>query len=127
METLKQKIQNFNHKTLLKYLKAGGQEQKKLFKLSRSIKEEVFNRRVWYRGIIEFSNICQNDCAYCGIRKSNREVGRYQMNLEEIKASLSFISRSGYGSVGFLSREIFGRKWEKYLLSIVRLCRKKYP
>lgn len=29
---------------------------------------------VYYRGLIEFSNICTLDCRYCGIRKSNHAV-----------------------------------------------------
>ena len=33
-----------------------------------------FGRRVFFRGIIEFTNYCKNDCYYCGIRKSNRRA-----------------------------------------------------
>jgi len=36
------------------------------------------------RGIVEFSNVCQNDCGYCGIRKHQRDVVRYTMPENEV-------------------------------------------
>ena len=35
---------------------------------------EHLGNQVYYRGLIEFSNICTLDCRYCGIRKSNHSV-----------------------------------------------------
>lgn len=40
-----------------------------------------FGNKVWIRTVIEFSNYCQNDCLYCGIRRSNKKIKRY--NLED--------------------------------------------
>lgn len=48
------------------------------------ITEARFGNQVFFRGIIEFSNICKNDCLYCGIRCSNRNVSRYRLTEEEI-------------------------------------------
>ncbi|MDR2169221.1 MAG: [FeFe] hydrogenase H-cluster radical SAM maturase HydE [Planctomycetaceae bacterium] len=39
---------------------------------------------VYVRGLIELSNYCRNDCFYCGIRRSNRELERYRLSREEI-------------------------------------------
>ncbi|MCK4374017.1 MAG: [FeFe] hydrogenase H-cluster radical SAM maturase HydE [Candidatus Brocadiae bacterium] len=39
---------------------------------------------VHLRGIIEFSNICSRDCAYCGLRRSNENLPRYLMRVDEI-------------------------------------------
>lgn len=36
------------------------------------------------RGIVEFSNVCQNDCSYCGIRKHQKDVHRYTMPEDEV-------------------------------------------
>ena len=41
---------------------------------ARKITDGKFGRKIYIRGIIEFSNICRNDCLYCGIRKSNKNV-----------------------------------------------------
>ena len=46
--------------------------------------EEVYGKDIYIRGLIEISNICKNDCYYCGIRKSNRKCKRYRLNKEDI-------------------------------------------
>ncbi|MBQ1961492.1 MAG: [Clostridia bacterium] len=51
---------------------------------ARNIAQRVFGKKVYFRGIVEFSNICKNDCFYCGIRRSNSEVSRYRLTKEEI-------------------------------------------
>ena len=35
------------------------------------VRKEIYGNEVYIRGLIEISNICKNDCYYCGIRKSN--------------------------------------------------------
>ena len=40
---------------------------------------QSFGNRIYIRGLIEFTNICKNDCYYCGIRKSNSHVDRYRL------------------------------------------------
>ena len=52
--------------------------------LARQTAQARFGKQVWFRGIIEFSNICKCDCRYCGIRRSNRCVSRYRLTPEEI-------------------------------------------
>ncbi len=51
---------------------------------ARTITQKHYGRKVFIRGIVEFSNICGNDCFYCGIRKSNKLVRRYNMSDELI-------------------------------------------
>ena len=52
--------------------------------LARSIAQQHFGRAIYVRGIVEFSNICRNDCLYCGIRRSNTQVSRYRLSPQEI-------------------------------------------
>ena len=35
---------------------------------ARLTADEVYGKRVYIRGLIEFTNYCKNDCKYCGIR-----------------------------------------------------------
>lgn len=49
-----------------------------------SIRKEIYGDKVYVRGLIEFSNYCKNDCYYCGIRRSNKNVDRYRLTKEEI-------------------------------------------
>ena len=52
--------------------------------LARQMTVSRFGKRVWFRGIVEFTNICRNDCYYCGIRCGNRRVSRYRLEAEDI-------------------------------------------
>jgi biotin synthase len=60
---------------------------------------------VYYRGLIEFSNICGGDCFYCGIRRSNAAVKRYRLAMGDILAAAKWCAEQGYGSVVFQSGE----------------------
>lgn len=52
--------------------------------IARTSAFKAFGNKVFFRGIIEFTNICKNDCLYCGIRNSNKELLRYRLTKEDI-------------------------------------------
>lgn len=51
-----------------------------------ALRDQIYGPRVFIRGLIEFTNVCRNDCYYCGIRKSNGNLERYRLTKEEILA-----------------------------------------
>lgn len=59
-------------------------EREELFARARRVREAVYGKKVYIRGLVEVSNVCRNDCYYCGIRKSNGHAVRYRMDQEEI-------------------------------------------
>jgi len=46
--------------------------------------KEIYGNEIYIRGLIEISNICKNDCLYCGIRRSNVNCQRYRLTINEI-------------------------------------------
>ncbi|MBE6884929.1 MAG: [FeFe] hydrogenase H-cluster radical SAM maturase HydE [Ruminococcaceae bacterium] len=48
------------------------------------IRKSIYSNKVYIRGLIEISNICKNDCLYCGIRCSNHTCDRYRLSPEQI-------------------------------------------
>jgi len=60
---------------------------------------------VYLRGIIEFSNVCRNQCAYCGIRCANTRVKRYRMPVDEIVEAARLGKTMGCGTVVLQSGE----------------------
>lgn len=48
------------------------------------IRDQIYGKNVFIRGLIEFTNYCKNDCYYCGIRRSNKNAVRYRLTKEEI-------------------------------------------
>ncbi len=55
-----------------------------LFSLSKQRREENYSNKVYMRGLIEFTNYCNQGCLYCGISKYNNKVERYRLSKEEI-------------------------------------------
>ncbi|WP_053228057.1 [FeFe] hydrogenase H-cluster radical SAM maturase HydE [Spirochaeta cellobiosiphila] len=55
-----------------------------LYKEAYDICQEVFQDKVYIRGLIEYTNYCTCDCQYCGIRRSNSKVNRYRLSIESI-------------------------------------------
>src|SRR6185369_15587533 len=45
---------------------------------------ERFGRQVFVRGVVEVSNYCRENCAYCGMRRSNRSLDRFRAEHEQL-------------------------------------------
>ena len=60
---------------------------------------------VYYRGLLEFSNLCNRNCDYCGIRAGNTGVERFTVSLDEIAEVAGWCADNGYGSVTLQSGE----------------------
>jgi biotin synthase len=60
------------------------EETEALFAAARQVRTEHYGNDVYFRGLIEFTNYCKNDCYYCGIRRGNAKVERYRLSMEEI-------------------------------------------
>jgi biotin synthase len=98
--------QSFTKEDLVRLLQAGGEERTLLFQKSAEVKQKYIGNKVWFRGLIEFSNVCSKDCLYCGIRKGNKNLKRYNLNDDEILAAAKFAYEHRYGSVALQSGEL---------------------
>jgi biotin synthase len=48
------------------------------------LRQQYYGDKVFTRGLIEFTNICKNNCYYCGIRSGNASIERYRLTKDEI-------------------------------------------
>ena len=91
-----------------------------------AVRQQVYGRDVFIRGLIEFTNYCRNDCFYCGIRRSNACAQRYRLTREEILACC----RAGYG-LGFRTFVLQGGEdpffTTERLAELVRAIKQAYP
>ena len=94
--------------------------------LARKTALREFGRKVYFRGLIEFTNYCRNDCLYCGIRRSNRAASRYRLSEEEIL----LCCRWGYEQ-GLRTFVLQGGEdpyfTDERVVSIVRAVKAAYP
>ncbi|MGA2405994.1 MAG: [FeFe] hydrogenase H-cluster radical SAM maturase HydE [Bacteroidales bacterium] len=96
----------FTRENIISLLQSKGENRTLLFKKSAEIKEKYIGNKVWFRGLIEFSNICGKDCLYCGIRKGNKNLTRYNLSDDEILAAAKFAHANRYGSIALQSGEL---------------------
>lgn len=78
---------------------------------------------VYYRGIIEFSNVCASDCYYCGIRAGNPSVERYTLTEQEILDAALWCAQEGYGSVVLQAGERSDAGFVSWVEDLVRRIR----
>ncbi len=94
--------------------------------LARREQTKVYSNKIYIRGLIEISNICKNDCLYCGIRRSNKNCVRYRLMPEEI---LECCDR-GY-SLGFRTFVLQGGEdsyfTDDVLCKLIKEIKEKYP
>lgn len=69
------------------------------------VRDKYVGSAIHLRGLIEFSNICRQNCLYCGLRRDNQDVERYRMTPEEIVAMAAKAKRYGYKTVVLQSGE----------------------
>ena len=80
-------------------------DAQRLQKAAFDLASEVVGNSVYYRGIVEFSNICSVNCHYCGIRAGNTELTRYCMSKSEIVECTRWAADNGYASCVLQSGE----------------------
>lgn len=70
-----------------------------LYEAAYRVKLRHVGNAVYLRGLIEYSNICAKNCLYCGIRRGNGRIRRFELTIDEILAAAQLASEYGYGSV----------------------------
>jgi biotin synthase len=51
---------------------------------ARMVRDEVFGRRVFVRGVVEVSSYCRQNCQYCAMRRDNGMLERYRLAADEL-------------------------------------------
>ena len=86
-----------------------------LYAEANTLKTAAIGNKVYLRGLIECSNRCSKNCYYCGIRRDNHAVNRYELSDEEILAAVDFAWKNRYGSVVLQSGEQQSARFTMYI------------
>lgn len=93
---------------------------------ARETADMIYGKKVYIRGLIEFTNYCKNDCLYCGIRRSNRCTDRYRLTEEQILSCCA----AGY-ELGFRTFVLQGGEdpyfTDEKVCSLVAAIKKEHP
>lgn len=118
---------NLNDEELLALITMeDGEADRYLARRAAAVRDRVYGKEVFIRGLIEFTNYCRNDCNYCGIRRSNRNCSRYRLTQEQILGCCE----AGY-DLGFWTFVLQGGEdpWftRDRITELVRAIKGKFP
>jgi biotin synthase len=65
-------------------LQASGTRQTALHESAAAATRAEFGRNVFVRAVVEVSNFCRENCAYCGMRRDNRTLHRYRARHDQM-------------------------------------------
>jgi len=78
---------------------------KELFAAADRVRHNFVGDEVHLRGLIEFSNICKQNCLYCGLRRDNKVLERYRLEPDVIIEFARKAKEYGYRTVVLQSGE----------------------
>ncbi len=61
------------------------QGERTLEQRAGALRDEIFGHEIFVRGVIEVSNFCRQNCNYCGMRRDNRDLSRFRLELESLR------------------------------------------
>lgn len=96
------------------------EEMNRLFNAAYNIKLKYTGKMVSVRGLIEMGNICAKDCFYCGIRRSNRNVERFQLDHDAIMRMSQWAWKHNFGSIVLQSGEIESEEHTRFVESLLQ-------
>jgi biotin synthase len=97
--------ENLTRGDIVALLKIPGDYAPNLFAAADKVRHEQVGDEIYLRGIIEFSNYCDRNCLYCGLRRGNVSLSRYRMTENEILATAKQIKKAGVPTVVLQSGE----------------------
>ncbi len=89
----------YSRDDLIELLSTDETQRKALFALASEVKKEYIGNKVYYRGLIEFSNRCGKNCFYCGVRSGNKKVKRYELTEDEVIEAARFAHENRFASI----------------------------
>jgi len=121
--------EHFTKEDLLILLSLQGEDLQMLYDKALAVKAQYVGRKVYFRGLIEYSNLCSKNCYYCGIRCRNKKYARYTLTDEEVIEAALYAHRNRFASIVIQSGEQTGNKFtdaiERLLKEISRLTNKE--
>lgn len=118
---------NLSDEELLEVIAMNDDEASELLrKYADEVRQRVYGKKVFLRGLIEISSYCRNNCLYCGIRCGNKNAQRYRLDREDILSCCE----NGY-QLGFRTFVLQGGEdtffTDEFLVPLISEIREKYP
>lgn len=115
-----------NKASIIEALTLRGTRQRRLFAAARAARRAVFGDRAEARSVIEYSNICRQECRFCGMNRRSC-VGRYVLDDAGVLASVERLYEKGRRVVMFQSGENAAASFHERLVRMIGTVKKSHP
>ncbi|MCX6271521.1 MAG: [FeFe] hydrogenase H-cluster radical SAM maturase HydE [Bacteroidetes bacterium] len=113
--------EDFSREDLITLLEADETDRQFIYNRAAAVKKEFVGNKVYFRGLVEFSNRCVKNCFYCGVRAGNTSIQRYELTDREVTEAARFAFENRFASIVIQSGE---RSSKKFALRIEKLLHK---
>lgn len=114
-------MQALNHNEIIRILQSSAESAwHDLLDRAEKCRLENIGTEVYLRGLIEFSNYCERNCLYCGLRKNNLQLSRYRVSREQVLDIARQAYTKGFNSLALQSGETGDTADFNYILDIVK-------
>ncbi len=100
---------------------------KSLFETAYAVKLAEVGPYSYLRALIEYSNYCQRNCYYCGIRRDNINCKRYNIPLEQAKNIIFGINKQKYASFLIQSGENTSKNFISEISQLIEYAKNLNP
>lgn len=76
-----------------------------IYEAALYVKNTVYGRRMVFFAPLYVSNVCANNCLYCGFRKDNKELVRRVLTQDEIRREIEILLSEGHKRVLLVAGE----------------------
>ncbi|WPC74087.1 2-iminoacetate synthase ThiH [Vibrio porteresiae] len=94
-------------------------------KMSTQLTQQRFGRTIGMYIPLYLSNLCSNDCTYCGFSMSNR-IKRKTLNAAEVESELQAIKAKGYDSILLVTGEQETKVGMTYFRQMIPLAKRYF-
>lgn len=91
-----------------------------------AVRDAYYGKKIYVRGLIEFTNYCRNNCYYCGIRRGNKNARRYRLTAKQILECCDEGHRLGFNTYVLQGGED-NYFTDKIMCDIIYDIKSKYP
>ncbi|MDR1260072.1 MAG: [FeFe] hydrogenase H-cluster radical SAM maturase HydG [Endomicrobium sp.] len=94
---------------------------KKIYNMAAYVKNAIYGKRIVIFTPLYISNICSNNCIYCGFAVNNKLTIRKQLTIPEIKKQTKILLKKGHKRILMVSGEInFSKKNIDYYIDAIK-------
>ena len=91
----------------------------KLIATANFIKESIYGKRLVLFAPLYVSNMCNNECLYCAFRRSNKDIGRNTLSMEQIRKETGILINQGHKRILLVSGEGLGKSALDYTIDAI--------